>query len=67
MAIYNHLAQTYNGALTAAAAQEGLDLYDEVVADARAHRGSHPNIDILLDVLQQPDDKQSISIQVERQ
>jgi len=38
------------GLIDAAAAAEGLSLFDEVVADARAHRGSHPNIDLLLDV-----------------
>jgi hypothetical protein len=36
--------------LTADAADALLALYDEVVADAQQHRGSHPNIDLLLDV-----------------
>ena len=65
MAIYSHLAQKYGGSLSPAAAQEGLDLYAEVVADARAHPGSHPNIDILLDVLAKPE--QQVSIVIERQ
>ena len=50
VAIYSYLASMYGGKLTAQAAEEGLRLYDEVVADAKAHPGSHPNIDILLDV-----------------
>ena len=41
----------YNGKLDKAAAEEALEIYAEVVADAKAHRGSHPNIDIMLDVL----------------
>jgi len=65
VAIYHHLAQKYAGSLTPEAAQEGLDLYDEIVADARAHPGSHPNIDILLDALQKPE--LQIRIEVERQ
>ena len=33
------------------AAAEGLDLYAEHVADARAHPGKHPNIDRLLAIV----------------
>ncbi|KAG2425455.1 hypothetical protein HXX76_013665 [Chlamydomonas incerta] len=51
VAIYAHLASKYGGKLNAAAAQEGLALYDEVVADARARPGAHPNIDLLLQVI----------------
>lgn len=51
VAIYSHLASKYGGKLTAEAAEEGLQLYDEVVAEAKAQPGSHPNIDILLDVI----------------
>jgi hypothetical protein len=65
VAIYAHLAQKYGNSLNQAAAQEGLTLYDEIVADAKAHPGSHPNIDILLDMLQKPD--LQISIQVDKQ
>lgn len=65
VAIYAHLAQKYNGSLNAAAAQEGLSLYDEVVADAKARPGAHPNIDILFDVLNKPE--LQISIQVDKQ
>lgn len=50
VAIYNHLALKHGGRLTADAAREALALYDEVVADAKAHPGSHPNIDLLFKV-----------------
>lgn len=43
-------ANSAGGLIDAQAAADGLALFDEVVADARAHRGSHPNIDLLLDV-----------------
>lgn len=48
--IYAHLAATHGGRLSAAAAREGLALYAEVTDEARAHPGSHPNIDLLLKV-----------------
>jgi hypothetical protein len=51
VAIYSHLAQKYGGRITTAAAQEGLQLYDEFVEEAQQQPGSHPNIDLLLDVL----------------
>ncbi len=38
------------GLLTTSPA-EALELYAEVVDDARARPGAHPNIDILLDLL----------------
>lgn len=47
VAVYAALAQRH-GAITVAAAHEGLDLYAEHTADARAHPGKHPNIDRLL-------------------
>lgn len=53
LAIYNHLAQLY-GAITAEAAQKGLALYAEHVADARANPGKHANIDRLLRLLEEP-------------
>jgi hypothetical protein len=51
LAIYAHLAKKYNGQLTAAAAQEGLQLYGEYVEEAQQQPGSHPNIDLLLEVV----------------
>lgn len=61
VAIYQHLSQAF-GQLNAAAALEGLRLYDEVVEDAKERPGAHPNIDLLFDVI--AGDK-SFDIQVE--
>ncbi|MET0335252.1 MAG: DUF2322 family protein [Rhizobacter sp.] len=47
VAVYHALSQRY-GAITVEAAHEGLALYAEHTADARAHPGKHPNIDRLL-------------------
>jgi hypothetical protein len=47
LAVYHALAQRHGGAITPAAAQEGLALYAEHTADARAFPGKHPNIDRL--------------------
>ncbi len=52
LAVYNHLAQLY-GAITAEAARKGLELYAEHVADARDHPRKHPNIDRLLNLLEE--------------
>ncbi|MEO8298110.1 MAG: DUF2322 family protein [Burkholderiales bacterium] len=48
LAVYAALAARHGGAITPAAAVEGLVLYAEHTADARAHPGKHPNIDRLL-------------------
>ena len=48
--VYRYLADKY-AAITPAAAQEGLQLYAEHTADARANPGKHPNIDRLLDLI----------------
>ena len=48
--VYRYLADTH-GAITPAAAQDGLDLYAEHTEDARANPGKHPNIDRLFDAL----------------
>lgn len=48
--VYRHLADKH-GAITPAAAQEGLDLYAEHTEDARNNPGKHPNIDRLFDVV----------------
>ena len=50
VAVYAALAAR-QGCINAAAAEEGLVLFAEHTADARAHPGQHPNIDRLLDVL----------------
>ncbi|SDH35021.1 DUF2322 family protein [Propionivibrio dicarboxylicus] len=52
LAVYNHLAQTY-GAITPEAAKKGLELYAEHTDDARAHPGKHPNIDRLIELVEQ--------------
>lgn len=48
LAVYHALAQRHGGQITPAAAAEGLALYGEHTADARANPGKHPNIDRLL-------------------
>lgn len=48
LAVYHALAQRHGGAITPAAAAEGLALYGEHTEDARTHPGKHPNIDRLL-------------------
>lgn len=49
LAVYAHLAQRHSR-IDAAAAQEGLGLFAEHTADARANPGKHPNIDRLCEV-----------------
>ncbi|MFC7408875.1 DUF2322 family protein [Hydrogenophaga atypica] len=48
VAVYHALAQQHGGVITPAAAAQGLALFCEHTAAARAHPGSHPNIDRLL-------------------
>lgn len=50
LTVYAALAARF-GKIDAAAAREGLDLFAEHTADARAHPGKHPNIDRLFDVI----------------
>lgn len=45
--VYRYLADKH-GAITPAAANEGLELYAEHTEDARLNAGKHPNIDRLL-------------------
>lgn len=45
--VYLYLADKH-GAITPAAANEGLELYAEHTEDARLNAGKHPNIDRLL-------------------
>lgn len=47
LAVYHYLKQVF-GALDAKAADHGLLLFGEHVADARNRPGAHPNIDRLL-------------------
>ena len=46
--IYHALAQAFGGVLTADAVAQGLVWFAEHVADALAHPGTHPSIDLLL-------------------
>jgi hypothetical protein len=48
--VYAALAAKH-GAINVAAAQEGLALFAEHTESARAHPGSHPNIDRLFEVI----------------
>ena len=50
LTVYNALA-TRHGTINVAAAQEGLEIFAEHTADARANPGNHPNIDRLLEVI----------------
>ena len=50
LAVYHALAARHGG-INVTAAQEGLDLFAEHTADARANPGKHPNIDRLLEVI----------------
>ena len=49
LAVYHYLQQTFD-TLDATAAEYGLALFAEHVADARNRPGAHPNIDRLLAV-----------------
>lgn len=49
--VYQYLKQAF-GTLDAEAAKYGLALFGEHTADARAHAGSHPNIDRLLAIVE---------------
>ncbi len=51
LAVYAALAAKH-GSINAAAAHEGLDIYAEHTADARAFPGKHPNIDRLIQVIE---------------
>jgi len=50
LAVYAALLAKH-GLINTAAAEEGLFIYAEHTADAKAHPGKHPNIDRLLDIL----------------
>ena len=50
LAVYAALAAKH-GSINAAAAEEGLHLFAEHTEAARAHPGSHPNIDRLLHII----------------
>ena len=51
LAVYAALAARHGGRIDVAAAEEGLRLFAEHTESARGHRGSHPNIDRLFDII----------------
>jgi hypothetical protein len=51
LAVYHYLAQKY-GMLNSDSAREGLELYAEHCEDAKANPGKHPNIDLLLRIVE---------------
>ncbi|MGZ8269979.1 MAG: DUF2322 family protein [Methylophilus sp.] len=58
--VYHHLYKMY-GAISVDAAVEGLSLYAEHTEDAENSPGKHPNIDRLIDVL---DNESPLSIKI---
>ncbi len=50
LAVYNYLQLCF-GTLNAAAAEHGLLVFGEHVADARSRPGAHPNVDRLLEIV----------------
>lgn len=50
--VYNALAQKFNAKLDRTSAQYGLDIFAEHTADAKQNAGKHPNIDLLLEVIE---------------
>ena len=51
LVVYQYLHQEF-GALNAEAATHGLAVFAEHTADAKARPGAHPNIDLLLGVIE---------------
>jgi hypothetical protein len=49
LAVYHYLKQTF-GTLDAQAAEHGLAVFAEHVADARNRPGAHPNVDRLTEI-----------------
>ena len=48
--IYHYLGSQFGG-ISPKAAEKGLEIYAEYVDDAKQNPGSHPNIDLLFDVI----------------
>ncbi|PJG83566.1 DUF2322 family protein [Caviibacterium pharyngocola] len=51
--VYNALAQEFNGKFDRTRAERGLQLFAEHTQDARENPAKHPNIDLLLQVIEQ--------------
>ncbi|MDO5054131.1 MAG: DUF2322 family protein [Pasteurella oralis] len=50
--VYHALANEFNGKLDRTSAQKGLQLFAEHTEDAKQNQGKHPNIDLLLNVIE---------------
>ena len=51
LAVYQYLGDTF-GVINPEAATHGLAVFAEHTADAKANPGAHPNIDLLLNVIE---------------
>lgn len=60
--VYNALAQQFNGKLDRTSAEKGLEIFAEHTADAKANPGKHPNIDLLLAVIDENKNYQLVPI-----
>lgn len=60
--VYNTLAQQFNGKLDRTSAEKGLEIFAEHTADAKANPGKHPNIDLLLAVIDENKNYQLVPI-----
>ena len=63
--IYTEIGQRFGGVLDVEAAVWGLAQYDEFVDEAREVTGSHPNIDLLLGVVEEG--KGPYAVEISRQ
>lgn len=60
--VYNALAQQFNGKLDRTSAEKGLEIFAEHTADAKVNPGKHPNIDLLLAVVDENKNYQLVPI-----
>ena len=60
--VYNALAQQFNGKLDHTSAEKGLEIFAEHTADAKVNPGKHPNIDLLLAVIDENKNYQLVPI-----
>lgn len=51
--LYNALAEKFSNQLDLLSAQQGIEWFAEHVTDAKANVGKHPNIDLLLRVIEE--------------
>lgn len=53
--LYNYLSILHDGILNKAAAFRGLEYFGELVDEAKHNYGKHPNIDLLLQIMNSED------------